>query len=129
MPSSVSQPLLRRALCACVVLLPACGNLRYGGSKSQDDALNALRAENHALKDQVAAKDKRIAELTSAAAAQSTPAAEVLAATPRPVTLVMDSFSGVYVEKGDAVVELKLVRSEGKWRVGNFFVRSPKAAP
>lgn len=34
-----------------------------------------------------------------------------------------------HFEKGDAVVELKLVRSEGKWRVGNFFVRSPKAAP
>jgi hypothetical protein len=29
-----------------------------------------------------------------------------------------------HFEKGDAVIELKLVRSEGKWRVGNFFVRS-----
>lgn len=26
-------------------------------------------------------------------------------------------------EKGDATIEIKMVRVEGKWRVGNFFVR------
>lgn len=116
MPFSSPQPLLLRAVCASAVLiLPACGNLRYGGSKSQDDALNALRAENHALKDQLAAKDKRIAELTSAAATvNTTTAADVLAATPRPATLIVDSFSGVYVEKGDAVARFYIQPRDGR---------------
>lgn len=97
-----------------VLILPACGNLRYGGSKSQDDALNALRAENHALRDQLTARDKRIAELTSAAAPQHTPTVDILAATPRPVTLVLDSFSGVYVEKGDAVARFYIQPRDGR---------------
>lgn len=28
-------------------------------------------------------------------------------------------------EKGEAVVEIKLVRQEGHWRIGNFYVRQP----
>jgi hypothetical protein len=47
------------------VALPCCGKLRFGGSESQDDVINALRAENHDLKSQVAAKDGRIRELES----------------------------------------------------------------
>lgn len=31
-------------------------------------------------------------------------------------------------EKGKAVVEIKLVRQEGKWKIGNFFVREPTAS-
>lgn len=31
-------------------------------------------------------------------------------------------------EKGQAVVEMKLVRQEGKWKIANFFVREPSAS-
>ncbi|MBX7132388.1 MAG: hypothetical protein K1X67_06895 [Fimbriimonadaceae bacterium] len=43
--------------------------------------------------------------------------------------MVVDYQATGTFEKGKAVIEVKLVRSEGKWRIGNFFVRDAKPEP
>ena len=43
--------------------------------------------------------------------------------------MVVDYLATGTFEKGQAIVEVKLVRSEGKWRIGNFFVRDAKPVP
>lgn len=102
-------PLVLCGLCAALVL-PACGKLRFGGTKSQDDVINTLRAENHALKKDAAAKDGRIAELEAKVTGPIS--MEALKALPTVATVEIDRLSGVEsVRDGPAATVVVYVRT------------------
>lgn len=110
------SPVLLCGLCAALVL-PACGKLRFGGTKSQDDVINALRAENHALKKDVAAKDGRIAELEGKVTGPLN--AGALRALPTVATMEIDRLSGMEPARnraaGSVVIYLKTLDGLGRF--------------
>ncbi|HEX2837925.1 MAG TPA: hypothetical protein VHN77_07345 [Phycisphaerales bacterium] len=113
-PSPTS--LLLCGLCA-VLLLPGCGKLRFGGTQSQDEVINALRAENHALKKDVAVKNSRIAELEAKVTGPIN--ADALKALPTVATVEIDRLSGVDAARdgtaGKVVVYVKTLDGLGRF--------------
>lgn len=91
-------PLLLCALGA-LTAVSSCGKLRYGGTQSQDDVINALRAENHILKDQLATRDKQVAELEAKVAGPLS--ADALAALPAVASLEIDRLSSIEPTRTD----------------------------
>ncbi|MFO0830648.1 MAG: hypothetical protein U0637_02280 [Phycisphaerales bacterium] len=103
------------AFCVLVAAtIPSCGKLRYGGSLSQDQALAALRAENHSLRDQLAARDRQITELQAKVTGPLDPAAlRAIAAT---ASIEVDAFSAVEPGPHDPSVVLYLRTLDGRGR-------------
>lgn len=85
---------MRRLAPAFLLLLAGC-NLRIGGSEGLDKVADDLRAQNHSLRDELAAAEAERDELRAKLAALSRDTAEVAEATPRIAGIELDSLSGL----------------------------------
>lgn len=84
-----------RCLASLLLLLLAGCNLRIGGSVGLDKVADDLRAENHGLRDQLAATGAERDELKAKLAALGRDTAEVAEATPRVAGIELDPLSGL----------------------------------
>jgi outer membrane murein-binding lipoprotein Lpp len=110
------------AVTACVLLIAGC-SARVGATKSLEKSANDLRAENAALRSQVASLEGALAEARAgmgAGAAErggAMDAREVAEATPRVVALRIDSLSGLDTRPGrPAMVSVYVRTLDGRER-------------